>query len=189
MQCKSELPEHIVADVPVSALLHAERQNRYGSVPGLDDDELAEPAELERQVVLQEWGPILALPVRYEPRGVRPAIDEEGRVDWGAFGTVDFSRVRPDFDKARYKADKLREELRNVLIMFSIVKERLPGKAKYLVLKYLRMGVIDEEDIVSWDMWALAELDRRARYLQQRIDELREVSKAKREREAEALLA
>ena len=189
MQSNSELSEHTVTDLPVLALLHADRQNRYGSVPGLDDDELADPAELERQIMFQEWGPILALPSRHEPRGIRPAIDEEGRVDWGAFGTVDFSRVRPDFDKAQYKADKLREQLRDVLIMFDIVKERLPGNAKHLVLNYLRLGVIDEEDIVSWDMWELAKLDERARLLQERIDKLREASKAKLAREAAAWLA
>ena len=53
-----------VEDVPVSPLLSEDRKNRYGSVPGLDDEELAEPWELERQVTLQEWGPVLALPVR-----------------------------------------------------------------------------------------------------------------------------
>jgi hypothetical protein len=188
MQSKSELSQHNVADLPALAW-SCERSNAYGSVPGLDADELADPDELERQAMLQEWGPILALPVKHEPRGIRPAIDEDGHVDWGAFGTVDFSRIRPDFDKARYKADKLREELRNVLIMFSIVKERLPGLAKYLVLKYLRMGVIDEEDIANWDMWELAKLDERARQLRQQIVELREVSRTRQERQAEALLA
>jgi len=188
MKCEIECVEEEVEDVPVSPLL-GERKNKYGSVPGLDDEELADPDELERQVMLQEWGPVLALPVRYEPRGVRPAIDEEGQVDWGAFGTVDFSRVRPEFDKVRYKADKLREQLKDVLIMFDIVKERLPRKARSLVLKYLRTGVIDEEDIVNWDMWTLAKLDERARGLQERIVGLQKARLARREREVTALLA
>lgn len=187
MQSKNELSQHSVADLPASAW-SCGRGNAYGSVPGLDEGELADPDELERQAMLEEWGPILALPVRHVPRGVRPAIDEDGRVDWGAYGTVDFSRIRPDFDKAQYKADKLREELKGVFIMFSIVKERLPGLAKYRVLKYLRMGVIDEEDIANWDMWELAKLDERARVLQERIDKLREARKAKLAREAAAWL-
>jgi hypothetical protein len=187
MQYEIENLEEEFADLPVSPVLF-EPRNPYDSVPGLDDEELADPDELERQIMLQEWAPILALPSRHEPRGIRPALDEEGHVDWGAFGTVDFSRVRPEFDKAQYKAEKLREEQKSVLIMFDIVKERLPGSAKHHVLKYLRSGVIDEEDIVNWDMWELAKLDERARLLQERIDKLREASKAKRERAAAAWL-
>ena len=50
-------------EVPESVLLRPDRGNRYGSVPGLDDSELADPDELERQVVRGEFGPVLALPV------------------------------------------------------------------------------------------------------------------------------
>jgi hypothetical protein len=45
---------------PVSALRAAERVKQYGSVPGLDDDELADPNELERQIYREEFGPMLA---------------------------------------------------------------------------------------------------------------------------------
>ena len=91
MQQTVELDEAYEVDgVPVSALLSMERKNRYGSVPGLDDEELADPAELEREVVLQEWGPVLSLPVQGSKSGIVPAVDESGGVDWGAFGTVDF---------------------------------------------------------------------------------------------------
>ena len=50
-------------EVPESVLLRRELVNKYGSVPGLDDSELADPDELERQVFVQEFGPLLALPV------------------------------------------------------------------------------------------------------------------------------
>jgi len=163
---ENEFVEEEVEDVPVSALLHEDRRNKYGSVAGLDDEELADPEELERQVMLQEWGPILLLSNRHEPRGVRPAIDEEGRIDWVAFGTVDFERIRPSFDKVRYKADKLKDELENVLIMLSIVGRRLAGRAKHQVLRYVQMGVIVEEHIVSEDMRAFARLYLRAKRLQ-----------------------
>lgn len=179
--------EDDIDGVPVSALLHEQRSSRYGSVPGLDDEELADPAELERQVFLQEWGPVLALPSRDEPQGIRPAIDEEGHVDWGAFGTVDFERIRPSFDKVRYKADRLQEELKDVLIMFGTVKRRLPRQAS-LVLKYLRMGLIELKHIVNDDMLALARLYRRARKLQDQIAELREVGREKLRRELAWLL-
>jgi len=58
--------------VPESALLKVEQGVSYGSVPGLDDDELADPAELERWMMIQEWGPILVLPVRDQQGGIRP---------------------------------------------------------------------------------------------------------------------
>jgi len=131
-----------IDDAPVSALLSVQRDNKYGSVPGLDDTELADPFELEREVMLEEWGPVLALPVKGRKRWIGPVVDESGGVDWGAFGTVDFDRYAGGFDKLRYKADKLREQMKDRLIMVSIVAERLPDKAKYLVLKYLRMGVV-----------------------------------------------
>ncbi len=152
--------------VPESASLKRERKNRYGSVPGLDDEELAEPDELERRVVMDEWRPVLALPLQKKRSGITAAIDESGGVDWGAFGTVDFERTVPAFDNARYKLERLREELKDVMIMIGIVKGRMPGKAKYLVLKCLQMGIIDMEDVVDDDMLALARLDRRARRLQ-----------------------
>ena len=112
-------------EVPESVLLRREQGNKYGSVPGLDDSELADPDELERQVFMQEFGPVLALPVKGR-RAVRPDVDESGNVDWGAFGTVDFDRYSGGFDKVRYKAEKLREQLKDLIIMVSMIKERLP---------------------------------------------------------------
>ena len=174
--------------VPESALRRAEKRNLYGSVPGLDEDELAAPDELERQVWREEFGPILALPARGRSSHVQPSIDEDGGLDWGAFGTVDFERSMPEFDTARYKAEKLKERLRDVLIMFSIVTRRLP-RAKFLVLKYLRMGIIELDHITNEDMLALARLHLRARRLQQEIRALKGVSWQKMRRELEAVLA
>ena len=82
----------VMVEVPESALLRRDRGNRYGSVPGLDDSELADPDELERQVLRQEFGPVLALPVKGNGSSIRPVVDEAGGVDWGAFGTVDEAR-------------------------------------------------------------------------------------------------
>jgi hypothetical protein len=160
-------------EVPVSALLQEKKKNRYGSVPGLDDEELADPQELERQAFREEWGPILALPERGQRHAIRPDIDESGGIDWGAFATVDFERSRPAFDRARYKVERLREELASVLLMFDMVQDRLP-KAKYLVLKYLQQGVIELDQIASEDMLALARLHRRAERIRQEIREIQE---------------
>jgi hypothetical protein len=174
-------------EAPESVLLRRDRGQRYGSVPGLDDSELADPDELERQVFVQEFGPVLALPVRTSRGFRRPSVNEEGVVDWGAFGTVDFDRHIGGFDKARYKADKVREQLRGVLILFSVVSDRMGNSGKYLVLKYLRMGIIRPEHIVNQDMAALSRLYLRIRRLRQEIAELREASEQRHRRRADAL--
>ena len=175
-------------EVPESALLQLERGNRYGSVPGLEDEELADPDELERQVMAADFAPILELPVRRQHGGIRPSMDESGAVDWGAFGTVDFEKIAPEFDKVRYKAEKVRERLRSVLIMFSIIKDRLPGKAKYLVLKYLRMGIIELDHVIDSDMAALARRHFQARRLRAEIQRLQEASWRRREERLNAWL-
>ena len=154
-----------------SALLRRVRKNRFGSVPGLDDSELAEPVELEKMVYRQEFGPVLALPGPDNKFSVRGSVDENGRLDWGAFGTVDFERMYP-FNKSLYKADQLREQLKHVLILFSIVNGRIKPMAKYLVLKYLKMGIIEFAHIVDNDMQALARLNSRVQQLRKEIAEL-----------------
>jgi len=176
--------EDVVVPGPV---LRVEHGNRYGSVPGLCDDELADPAELERAVYQQEFGPVLALAVKGNRSSIRPVVDESGGVDFGAFGTVDFERMYP-FDKVRYKAEKLREQLRDLMIRIGIVKERLPGRAKFLVLKFLKMGVIELEHIVDFDMLCLARLYLRARRLRDEIGRLEQVSEVRRCRLAEVLV-
>ena len=191
MESKSEEADFVICEgvvVPESAWRRVENRNAYGGVTGLDDDELADPDELERQIFREEFGPVLALPTNGNVGGFRPAVDESGGIDWGAFATVDFERSMPKFDKARYKAEKLKERLRDVLIMFSIVTRRLP-RAKSLVLKYVRMGIIELSHIVDDDMLALAKLHLEARQLQQQIRALRSVSWKKMRRELEAVLA
>jgi hypothetical protein len=175
--------------VAESALLRVERKNRYGSVPGLDDNELADPDELERQVLRQEFGPVLALPVTPSKCSIKPNIEQDGSVDWGAFGTVDFDRYSGGFDKVRYKADKVAEQLKDLLILLSIVNERIKTRAKYMALKYLRMGIIELEHIVDNDTRALARLYLRAKKMRKEIAELREASERRRQRKAETFWA
>lgn len=177
-----------VEDVPVSPLLSEERRNRYGSIPDLPDEELATPEELERQVFLQEWGPVLQLPVRGRSSPIQPNVDEYFGVDYGAFATIDFERSMPEFDKARYKADRLKEELRNVIIMMETVSDRLP-KAKYRVLKLLKRGVIALEHIENSDMLAMARYYLRAGRLQQQMKQLKDASWERRKLKAAEVLA
>lgn len=173
--------------VPESVLLQRLRPNRYGSVPGLDDSELADPDELERQVLVHEFGPILALPVKTSKGGIRPEVDEDGNLDWGAFGSVDFDRYSGGFDKARYKADIIREQRKDLLVRLGMVSDRIKAEAKQLVLKYLEVDIIGFEHIVNDDMRVLARLYLRARRLEQEIAELRQASERRREQRAAAL--
>ena len=83
------------------------RKDRYGTVPGLDEEEPADPDELERQISREQWGPALMLP-KPKARGYNPAWDWSVDVDFNAFASVDFERTQPEFDKLRYKADRMR---------------------------------------------------------------------------------
>ena len=167
-------------DFPTAAVLRVERQRGYGSVPGLDDEELADPKELERQVFLADWGPILALPCKGSNGVIRPAIDEFGHLDWGAFGTVDFARLRPPFDKARYKADKLQEQLRNDLFMLDIVRERVSPQARGWIRRLALDTDVDLDSIDNPTEWTYAKWLRRVRGLSDEIRELREFSRQRR---------
>jgi hypothetical protein len=69
----------------------------------------------------------------------------------------------------------LREELRDVLILLSVVRDRMPGRAKYQVLKYLQMGVIDFDHLEDEDMRTLARYFLRARRIEEEIRRLEEV--------------
>ena len=175
-------------EVPESPLLRLERKNRYGSVPDLEDEELADPEELERCAIQAEWEPVLMLPRRGPRYGPRPSVDMNGELDWGAFGTVDFDqeRAKPSWEKG--KVQELRERLKDTVIMLSIVKERLPGMAAQQMLKWLRMGVVELEHIVNDDMHALAMLYLRARRLRQEIRGLKERAREREKRRLEAWL-
>ena len=183
-----ELVEYGVV-VPQSALMRRSSADQYGHVPGIPDEDLADPYELERQVYLEELGPILALPVSKKGAWIRPALDGDGAVAWGAFGSIDFQRMVPEFDKARYKADKLREELGDVLIRLHSVNSRVKDRGKYLVLKHVRMGLLDLDHIVDDDMWNLARLYLRARRMRKEIRDLVEFSRVRRQRKLDAWLA
>jgi hypothetical protein len=186
MKNKIKLDEAYELDNEPVTTLNLRSGSRYGSVPGLDDSELADPDELERQILVQEFEPVLALPVKVRKSRFHHGVDGEGCVDFGAFGTVDFSRTMPEFDRVRYNADKLKERLKDVVIMFSIVKERMPGRTKYLVLKYLKMEIIELEHIADADMFSLARLYLRARHLRNQIADLREVSRLRQEQRLQA---
>ena len=163
--------------VPESPLLRTQRPNRYGRVEGLPDEELADPDELERLYLMEEFAPVLALPEKKTRKSwIRPNIDEDGKIELGAFGTVDFDRYRPKFDKMLCKADWLREEVANQCLMMETISTRIKTLAKYKVIEYVKNGILDIGDIVDFDMYCLAERYMRTRRLIREIAELKKKS-------------
>jgi len=165
--------------VPESALLTVERDTGYGSVPGLEDEELADPAELERQVMLEEWGPVLAIPIRWSRPVIRPNIDENNELDWGPFGTVDFARLRPAYVSTFRLAHELQEELRDALSMLGIVGERLTIEDRAEVLRLLQVDHVDLDDFEDFNRWSYARWYLRASKLRRRIQGLRRAAHRK----------
>jgi len=153
-------------------VVQVERVRGYGSVPDLEDEKPASVRELERQIFVAEWGPILALPVKSVRGGFRPAIDEFGHLDWGAFGTEDFARLYGPFDNARYKIDKLRVELRNAVIMMEMVAAKVSGAVIDSLMAGLRNETIDPDDIVDWNEYFFAQRYLRVKRIRKQIKDL-----------------
>lgn len=61
-----------------------ERPSRYGSIDGLDDDELADPQELERIAMLELHQPLLQFRKR-QRFAFWSLLDEQGNVFWRPF--------------------------------------------------------------------------------------------------------
>ena len=152
------------------------RDQSYGGVPGLPDEELADPAELERQAFIADWGPILSLPVKSDDGGIRPEIDEDGHLNWGAFGTVDFERLHGPFDKARFKADKLEEQVRDAVITMDMIATRLtPERVNSIQARFQNDSYIID-DLEDADEYGFARWYTRIRRLRSEIRELRQHS-------------
>jgi hypothetical protein len=171
--------------VPAAALRREQRRTRYGTLADLPDEELADPNELERVVYKEMWWPILRLPQQRWECPIRPNIDEDGRVDWGAFGTVDFDSYRPEQSKLRYKAEQMKEQLKDHVNLLRMISDRIPGRAKYRILQLVRKGVLDTDDIEDWDMWQLAVSYMRAWRFRHEIEQMLARSRQWREKKAQ----
>jgi hypothetical protein len=158
--------------VPASALRQEQRRTRYGVLADLPDEELVDPCELERMITKQMWWPILRLPQQRWECPIRPNMDEDGRVEQDAFGTVDFERYRPQHSKLRYKAERMKEQLNDRVIMLRVLSDRIPGTAKYKILRLVRKRRLDTDDIKDWDTWQLAIGYVRAWRLRREIEEM-----------------
>lgn len=170
-------------EVALSAVLKPIRNNGYGNIQDWpDDEELASPDELERAYYQELWGPVLQIS---KPKSVsnNSVWECHTDIDFNAFASVDFERLMPKFDKVKYKADKLKEQLKDLAIMISIVNKRIKDSAKYKVLKLARVGIVDVDDIRNWDMWQLAKLYLRALKLRKQITGLQEASICRKEQQ------
>jgi hypothetical protein len=157
----------------------------YGSIQDLPDKELASPEELERAYYHELWGPIWLLPNK---KSYNQVWDVAGDVDYNAFASVDFDRLRPEFDKARYKADKLKEQLKDVLITFAILDERVKKTVKYKLLKLVGIGRIEADQIKDWDMWQFAKCYLRVLKICEEIRRLRKYSRDCRQEKLQDML-
>ena len=173
--------------VPAAALRRQQRKERYGRVEGLPDEELADPDELERVMYKAMWWPILRLPQQRWECPIRPNMDEDGRVDWGAFGTVDFDSYRPQYSKLRYKIDKLKERVKDLSCMLRIMSDRIPGKTKYKIMGLVRTGVLDIGKIENNEMYFLVEMYLYVWRLRKEIERLRAKSREQRDEKADEL--
>lgn len=175
-------------EVPSSPVLAPIRDKGYGSIKGLSDEELISPDELERMIYTDEFAEILSLPAPKKTSVVKHVIDDSGKPDWGAFGTVDFDRFTGGLDKARYKADRLKEELFNQRLKIEIISGRIKTTVKYKVIKYVFAGILDVDDIADMEMFCLAKACLRARRIQREIAELKERSRQRRQKQTEKVL-
>jgi len=175
--------------VPASALRQEHRRTRYGNLSDLPDEEMADPDELERVMYKELWWSIFSLPQQRWECSIRPNMDEDGRVNWGAFGTVDFESYRPQHSKLRYKAERMKEQLKDRVIGLRILSERIPGTAKYKVLRLVKKGWLDTDDIEDFDIWQLAVGYVRAWRLRREIEQMLKKSRQKQEEKAAEMWA
>lgn len=158
---------------PKPLVVHVQRGLGRGCVRGIKNKALADPVELERQVLKAEWGPILDLPVYRSGYWIRPDIDEDGRFDWGAFDTADFERLYGSFDKVRYKVDKLHEELRWAMARMEVAAGRVAKGMIYPLIRNLRSGAMSLEHIDDMNQYFFAQRFLRVLSINNEIGELR----------------
>lgn len=154
------------SELPVSPTVRVERTGGYGTVADLEEEEPIDAGELARMVAWQLYEPVLRLPGR--GRYGRSAIDENGEIDWSRCGAARGRRV-PASRHDHAQAWPARAQLKATLAEIGEMDRRIPGNAKYLVLKYLEMGILQEGHILNQDLLAMARLKKRAERLQSAI--------------------
>jgi hypothetical protein len=163
----NDIDEIDLTELPVSGAVRVQRRRGYGRVPDLDDEAPADIGELRRIVAYTLYGPIIDLPGRGGRLG-RIVLDADGELDWEAIGPAGGRRRRSPASRCG-PAEELRAELARTLGLIGLVKPRLPGPAAYLVLRYVRMGILDVEHVTSHDVRELIRLEAKARRLREAL--------------------
>lgn len=118
--------------------------------------EEADAYELERWAVFRDYEPVLALRSKAEPASSVP---------WEApIQEVVHPRLtRPT------RLEELENKLQSTYALFEILKDRIPGQLKFVILKNVRLGMLRVEDIAHDEIRELARLDRKARVLERQV--------------------
>jgi hypothetical protein len=172
-------------EIPSSPFLRPLRNNGCGSIHDLPDEELASPEELEHIAFLMDFEPLFLLP---KPKAAEynPALSWSNP-DYNAFLSMDFEREHV-FDKAKYKAGKLRDKLNDAVIMMRIISGRIKDNRKREVLRLVKMKIVQLEQIQDFDMRQLATYYLRALRLKEEITMLEEASRQRNQKEYEKWL-
>jgi len=173
-QTHNDVDEIDPTELPVSGVVRVQRRKGYGTIPDLDDEAPADIGELQRLVAYSMYGPVIDLPGRHGRLG-HVVLDADGEVDWEAVGPAGGRRRRATPGVVG-RAGQLRKELGRVVGLIGLLEERVPGTAKYLVLKYVRMGILDLEHVSQHELRQVAQLEARARALRAELDGLRTCS-------------
>ena len=90
--------------------------------------------------------------------------------------------LRPELGKASCGGGRFERQLKDDLIMLWTIEDRLSPAARRQMLHWLRAGRTESDDLGSEDMRAYAWWHLRVRGLCQRIEELREFSRRRRQK-------
>ena len=130
------------------------RHEGYGEVVGLDTDELADAAELERAIYIEMWGPILDLPLD---------DDDDRRWVGDAFKTVDFYNLYGIDRWAKQRRKEASRELAHCRAMRDTVVEAAGRNRAWTAIHLVREGKLDPSAISDPKVQAVVKWDARVR--------------------------
>lgn len=172
MKCdlqRETVPNEIdIGELPVSGAVRVVRRRGYGTIRDLEDEAPAEVGELQRLVAWDLYGPLLALPGRGGHAG-DAVLTPDGEVDWARTSPV-IARRCPQRVVEAPPSLGLRERLAHAIELAALIRARIPGTAKYLVLKYVRMGILPIEEITNERLRRLVGLDADIRRLSWQLE-------------------
>jgi len=126
-------------ELPVSPTLRVER--RCDPWLGYTEEEVEDCKEFIRWYVGQDFALLLVIPVH--PRETEIWFEDYEEFRTSAFNTNDFERIRPPFDKYRYRVKKVLEKVKDLAILYSCLttvegREHTMGRYENLVIREFR---------------------------------------------------